>query len=265
MMGMGNALLGGMEKLSAKAESIKESTSNLDQPLNSDIEKEAQEQVKHPENRMDKMQELDLPISDDKDMAENANSEMPEKEDMGRNYEGADSSDDAGEFRDLTAQEKAKIKEDLGWSDKRIDSCKMGSDGIKFPCINSDMAGKKNNLGVEYKERIIEKKGYKIVVEVPEFKSEFTLKLPEEIETASYAKHFKECNAQLYEAIQKDPILERKFTKRQIEQIKDGETPEGYTWHHDAQPGVMMLVDERVHEGSRHTGGKAIWGGGREV
>ena len=60
----------------------------------------------------------------------------------------------------------------------------------------------------------------------------------------------------------------RNFSEEQIEQINEGITkggaPDGYTWHHDAETGKMQLVDSDLHGDSRHTGGRAIWGGGSE-
>lgn len=41
-----------------------------------------------------------------------------------------------------------------------------------------------------------------------------------------------------------------------------GETPDGYVWHHNEQPGEMQLVDENVHSRTGHTGGYSIWGQG---
>ena len=46
--------------------------------------------------------------------------------------------------------------------------------------------------------------------------------------------------------------------------IEDGETPDGYTWHHDAEAGKMQLVDFETHQKTGHTGGRYIWGGGTE-
>ena len=60
--------------------------------------------------------------------------------------------------------------------------------------------------------------------------------------------------------------MREKFTEDQIEDIMDGKTPEGYTWHHDADTGKMQLVETKMHDrtqgGAAHTGGKSIWGGG---
>ena len=101
-------------------------------------------------------------------------------------------------------------------------------------------------------------------VVVPEFDSVFDVQLPEDLHQASDKKQFDECNAQLKKAVEEDPELAAKFTDEQLEQIKNGETPDGYTWHHDAEKGKMQLVDSETHAKTGHTGGRSIWGGGSE-
>ena len=49
-----------------------------------------------------------------------------------------------------------------------------------------------------------------------------------------------------------------------MELILDGETPDGYTWHHDAEVGKMQLVESDIHMKTGHTGGRTVWGGGNE-
>ena len=44
--------------------------------------------------------------------------------------------------------------------------------------------------------------------------------------------------------------------------INDGRKPRGFTWNHNEITGQMDLVDTMIHDRSKHTGGKAIWGGG---
>ncbi len=101
---------------------------------------------------------------------------------------------------------------------------------------------------------------------MPKFDSAFDVQLPDELCKGKDKAQFQECNRQLYDAIQNDSELVKKFTPDQIDQIKDGMTkgtaPEGYTWHHDAETGKMQLVDSDIHNNSRHTGGKPLWGGG---
>jgi hypothetical protein len=173
-------------------------------------------------------------------------------------------------FRPLTEDEKTELIEKLGWEDKAegVQGCKINEEGvIIYPCRNSDLAGMENPLtGVKYEKSIVEIKGYKVEVVMPKFDSQFEANLPENLIQAKDKSQFCECNKQLYEGIQENPELAKKFTPEQIEQIKDGITsggaPEGYTWHHDAQVGKMQLVDADMHGDSRHTGGNTLWGGG---
>ena len=43
---------------------------------------------------------------------------------------------------------------------------------------------------------------------------------------------FEECNKQLKEAVENNSELKEKFSDEQLEQIENGDTPDGYTWHH---------------------------------
>ena len=61
-----------------------------------------------------------------------------------------------------------------------------------------------------------------------------------------------------------DPELEKQFDEEQLEQIENGDTPDGYTWHHNEETGRMQLVDSEIHAKTGHTGGRSIWGGGSE-
>ena len=67
---------------------------------------------------------------------------------------------------------------------------------------------------------------------------------------------------QLEKELARNPELESKFSDDQISQIMSGETPDGYTWHHDTYVGQMQLVDTKIHQLTGHTGGRSIWGGG---
>ena len=97
----------------------------------------------------------------------------------------------------------------------------------------------------------------------PEFDAKFETILPDELLKASDYKQFNACNEQLRDAVNNDPSMKEKFSEVQLQQIEDGETPDGYTWHHHQETGKMQLVDTGVHMGTPHTGGKVIWGGGR--
>lgn len=175
-------------------------------------------------------------------------------------------------YRELTNSEKEMLKQGTKWSDKMegIEGCKINEKGvIKYPCRNEGLAGERNPLtGVTYERKFVEINGYDVEVVMPKFDAEFATRLPNDLLEAKDREQFKECNKKLYEELQRNPKLQRKFSEEQIEQIKDGiymgGAPDGYTWHHDAEVGKMQLVDSDIHADSRHTGGKTLWGGGNE-
>lgn len=133
-------------------------------------------------------------------------------------------------------------------------------------CLNQHLCGQKHPVtGVEFIEKIVKNEhGEAVKVVVPVFDSAFDAQLPNEKLQSTDREQFKECNKQLKDAVEKDPKLAKKFTPEQLEQIKNGDTPDGYTWHHHEDTGKMQLVDTVTHDKTAHTGGKAIWGGGRE-
>lgn len=172
------------------------------------------------------------------------------------------------ELRPLTEEEKVKVQEKTGWSDEQMKKCSIYEDGIiYYKCDNEHLEGKKHEqTGIEYIRKTIDINYVQVEVVVPEIPSDFDVQLPDELLKESNSKQFKGCNEQLKNAIDKDETLKSKFTSEQIDDIMDGYTPEGYTWHHDAEVGKMQLVETKLHDrtqgGVAHTGGKSLWGGG---
>ncbi len=146
------------------------------------------------------------------------------------------------------------------------ESSESASDTEHTKTKNEDLEGKRHPVtGVLFEKKIVTlPDGRKIEVVVPVFDSVFDVQLPEDLYSASDYKQFAECNKQLKEKIESDPDFRSKFTEEQIEQIMNGETPDGYTWHHDAETGKMQLVDSKIHAQTGHTGGKEFWGGGND-
>jgi hypothetical protein len=185
-----------------------------------------------------------------------------------RNEKSVKDSGEALETRELTEEEKAEVQAKTGWTDDQMKKCTIDENGvIHYKCDRDDLDGKTHETaGVPYERRIADINGVKVEVVVPKFNSKFDCKLPDNLLKESNAKQFDNCNAQLKEALQKDPELRKQFTEDQIEDILNGDTPEGYTWHHDAESGKMQLVATKEHDrtqgGAAHTGGKALWGGG---
>lgn len=172
------------------------------------------------------------------------------------------------ERRPLTETERKDIQEKTGWTDKQIDKCTINEDGtVYFKCDNEHLEGQKHEpSGVEYVRKTIDINGLRVEVVVPQFDSLLDVQLPEDLLKESNSTHIKECDRQLKDAVDKGSEIGAKFTTKQLEQINDGKTPEGYTWHHDAEVGKMQLVETKLHDktqgGAAHTGGKAIWDGG---
>ncbi|MCI9023482.1 MAG: HNH endonuclease [Dorea sp.] len=248
----------------------------LDKPLNSlDVKETSGKEMKEVSLKeiesADKMQDLDKPLNYvDHNDAHGESEELQNIEAEGNPEADKPEEFDENGFRELTDSEKAELSENTKWSEKAIDRCKISEGGvIKYPCRNEELAGKTNELtGVKYEKKIIDVYGYKVEVVMPEFDSAFEAQLPDELTEVSDREQFKECNKQLADAIKEDPDLAECFSEEQIEQINEGITkggaPDGYTWHHDAETGKMQLVDSDLHGDSRHTGGRAIWGGGSE-
>ena len=129
---------------------------------------------------------------------------------------------------------------------------------------NEGMAGQWVN-GVKFARRVFSLDGEKVEGVFPVFKAEFTCNLPENLYTASDSQQMRYCTKKLAARIEHDPEFASKFSAKQLEQIKNGEPRiSGLTWHHNEIPGKMQLVNAAEHNAARHTGGRSIWGGGKE-
>jgi len=95
----------------------------------------------------------------------------------------------------------------------------------------------------------------------PKFKSYYTVKLRRRNYRKTRAQHFYIANKMLYKNVCSSSRVRAKFTKSQIKAMSQGETPNGYTWHHHQDAGVLQLVDEDIHSKTKHDGGYSIWGG----
>ncbi len=60
----------------------------------------------------------------------------------------------------------------------------------------------------------------------------------------------------------KSKKIRKLFTKADLERMRQGLTPENYTWHHHQDDGKMQLVSHKIHEKVTHIGGYSLWGGG---
>jgi hypothetical protein len=198
--------------------------------------------------------------------------EVPGTRDLGRTDDGPTGFDakDIGNLSDIEANMTpgrrdtepgkdafTRNKADVGTSGTEVrakDTINMKLEGQNYP--GTDVLFERVRTETD--------KGEQVEVVVPKFESVEDVQLPEELEKETDFKQNKECNGQLKEDVENKPELAERFNDEQLDQIKNGETPEGYTWHHDAPKGKMQLIDLKIHAKVRHTGGKEIWGGGSE-
>lgn len=138
----------------------------------------------------------------------------------------------------------------------------------RLDTINDDLNGYEHpETGVPFVEKTVDLPNGQVVEGTfPVFESDFSVIIAEELYLESDDVQFDIANDTLYQAIQEDPGLaqELELSNADVQALANGETPEGYTWHHNEEPGLLQLVDEETHEQTAHTGGRSIWGGGSE-
>lgn len=137
-----------------------------------------------------------------------------------------------------------------------------------LPSINMDREGKLHEVTeVPFKRLATQRepngKYYAIVVPIFDFVYEFVF--PEDLYLECDKVQFHYLNQKLKLAVEEDPDLASVFTPMQLAQIKAGNKPKGYTWHHDVPMGVMRLVLTDTHSKTGHTGGRWVWGGGHSA
>jgi len=71
-------------------------------------------------------------------------------------------------------------------------------------------------------------------------------------------KHFSICSKKLYKKFAQGQLSKMKFTEHQIGQLKNGKTPDGFTWHHSEKKNILELVDRTVHNQTAHSGGYSL-------
>ncbi|SEN88631.1 DNase/tRNase domain of colicin-like bacteriocin [Mesobacillus persicus] len=120
--------------------------------------------------------------------------------------------------------------------------------------------------GVPFVEKTVSLPNGEVIGTFPVFEAAYEVQLPDNMYLQSDSIHFSYANAELNEAIESKPSLNQDlhFTNADIQQLGQGNTPEGYTWHHHEESGVLQLVKEDVHHHTGHTGGRELWGGGSE-
>ncbi|MBN3198000.1 HNH endonuclease [Pectobacterium brasiliense] len=169
------------------------------------------------------------------------------------------------ESRPLTQEEKDFYREKLGCSGSLLENATIDENGkIHLKTINESKEGQTGEDGVTYERRTVEVNGVEIEGVFPQFDSAIDVHLPEQLIQAKDSAQAEYANQALKEKVNNDPDFAQQFSDEQLEQIENGETPDGYTWHHNEDPGKIQLIKTEDHQNNRHTGGKVIWGGGKE-
>lgn len=143
-----------------------------------------------------------------------------------------------------------------------------GADAVQAESIQAMNAPLEGDVhpetGVAFERAVVEHDGNVISDVFPVFESGFSAELSTDQYLQSDSLQFKEANLQLAAAIHENPALahELGLSTTDVQLLTHNITPDGYTWHHHEQPGVLQLVDSEVHNETAHTGGRVIWGGG---
>ena len=179
------------------------------------------------------------------------------------NNKVADVGEIGAETNELDSEVNKHYNDYIGNSEQKADNTESSVEKIR--CRNENLAGQEHpETGVLFERQHVEVDGKQYEVVVPEFESSYDIQLPEYMYEATDCEQFKECNSQLRNEVAINKNLREQFDDEQLEQIENGDTPDGYTWHHDAEAGKMQLVNTETHQKTGHTGGRSIWGGGTE-
>lgn len=141
---------------------------------------------------------------------------------------------------------------------------KNASRGYEFvDTMNKKLVGKIHDAtGVEFSlKRLKYSTGQMIQGVFPKFESFAEVTLKKDLYKASFNDQKEYCLKKLQEMTR--PVVgkyRKNFTDKQLEQIASGVLPDGFTWHHNEEEGLMQLVDSVIHDATAHTGGMSLWG-----
>ena len=206
---------------------------------------------------------------------ENSNIERPplknvESREMDNNVAKEEMSEDVKtEYQKTISHTPVKNGE---WTDERGESTWIPDDiDVK------ESLARYGREGIDYKEGFADLEPF----------AAYEAELEEEEFTMSNSKQFRSCNEFMSDYFSSkadelagldsaDPLESKEYKDflmksfqcdaDEVEEIQAalelGETPYGYTWHHDTKPGRMLLVPTMIHSAARHRGGQSLWGGG---
>lgn len=125
---------------------------------------------------------------------------------------------------------------------------------------NLQLAGKRHpTTGVKFvAKKLRYSDGRKIYGVYPMFKSKYNKVLPVKYRKATFETQKRYLISQLRKHSNK--YLGKRFTAREIKQIRKGELPSKYVWHHNEKEGLMQVVLRKEHDQTAHKGGMSLWG-----
>jgi len=146
----------------------------------------------------------------------------------------------------------------------KIGTAKDAAQALSPIVTTGVVAGTVSKYGVPYALRMVATVNGRLVkCVVPIFKPAYTVTLPKSVYLVSNrADHAKHCNRVLAAAAKADTSLATKLGLSSddiAKMLKDGTNPKGYVWHHSEELGVMQLIDETIHSGTKHYGGYKLW------
>lgn len=190
--------------------------------------------------------------------------EIQHKEPSLTNQKEVDTSNSLDFFNSVDTKDSSELNLDKKL--EKTSSNETEKNSYEIHTRNESLEGDRHPItGVPFERRTVQdNEGNDVTGVFPVFDSEYDSYLPENLYQSTDKEQFSDCNKQLKDAIENDPEFAKKFSSEQLEQIKNFDTPDGYTWHHNEETGKMQLVDSDIHAKTGHTGGKTIWGGGNE-
>ena len=164
---------------------------------------------------------------------------------------------DVDDNKNNTNDEKKKEKEE-----KHNDKC------FRVPSLKGKLIWKsEDDPRLPYVKKVFKIHNHWVWGIFPNFEGD-TVKLDEyymsdefwNLKGDKYEKQMRAASILLYEKIMSNPELQKKYNKKQLEQLKNGSSKiPGYTWHHKEDWLVMQLVKYNVHKMYKHTGGSYVW------
>ena len=100
----------------------------------------------------------------------------------------------------------------------------------------------------------------------PIFDSKFEVRLKQEMYLAHDDRQFRQATLAPHDELAQNAGLANQLglSTADIDMLANGITPDQFIWHHHQDRGRIQLVEQAIHQATQHTGGREIWGGGKD-